>query len=219
MRKIAILGRAPTWELAPFSDPAWEIWGLPWQEMPRADRLFEIHSQEYIDGANVPENQADETWIHWARESYPDVPVYCDPSRKHLFGKNAVDYPLEQVTAFLPFMSLESSISYMIANALCEGVDVLGLYGIHMMGGAEFAHQRPSVHYLVGLAQGRGVEVVIPPGSPLFMSGYVAGRYGLPGGERLANFVNMAFGPRGTEGYLMEKPQSPDGRWQKENTP
>jgi hypothetical protein len=54
-----------------------------------------------------------------------------------------------------------------------------------MMGTHEYAAERPSVTYLIGLAQGKGIKVSIAPGSPLFMSCHVAGRYGLPGGRRI----------------------------------
>ena len=70
--------------------------------------------------------------------------------------------------------------------------DVIGLYGVHMMGRSEFTWQRACVTWLIGLAEGRGVEVYIPPGSPLFMSGYEAGRYGPYCRERNVNAITGA---------------------------
>lgn len=172
---------------------------------PRVTRLFEIHDQAYIDTLS-PED-GDASWIDWSRGLYPDVPVYCDPTRMHLF-KNAIEYPLKEVMDYLPFPSLESTLSYMVGCALYECRDEemkLGLYGVHMMGRGEFNWQRQSVQYLVGYAQGRHGRdaVIIPPGSPLFMSGYIAGRYGRLGGMRVVDFTP---GPQGREQTLMEKP-------------
>ena len=199
MRKVAIVGRAGTHASAPWRDTEWEIWGMPWISYPRVDRLFEIHDQKSTD--LLPECDGDPSWLPQAQEKYKDIPVYCDPSRMWAFNK-AIEYPLDAVCKFLPFPSLETTISYEIALALMEGVDEIGLWGIHMMGRGEFQWQRPSVTYLIGLAQGMGVKVTIPPGSPLMMSGYTAGRYGLTGGMRVASF---AAGPSGIEGTLSDK--------------
>lgn len=174
-RKIAIVGKAASVAFAPWHDPEWEIWGMPWFQCPRITRLFEPHAQVVADTFTGPESDA--AWLPEYRKRYPDVPVYCDPSRMHVFD-NAIEYPLAEIKKFLPIAYLETTISYEIALALYEGVDEIGLFGIHMMGRAEFVWQRPSVTYLIGLAQGMGVRVTIPPGSPLFLSGYEAGRYG-----------------------------------------
>jgi hypothetical protein len=180
MRKVAIVGKSGTSGFAPWRDETWEIWGMPWISCPRVTRLFDVHTQEFWDqNTKMPE----ESWMPAYRELYPDIPVYCDPSRVHAFAK-AVAYPSE-VTASLPFAYLENTIAYELALAIHEGVDEIGLWGIHMMGTHEFAAERPSVTYLIGLAQGRGIKVSIAPGSPLFMSCHIAGRYGLPGGRRI----------------------------------
>jgi hypothetical protein len=156
LRKVAIIGKGGTIALAPWDDEAWEIWGMPWLSCPRATRLFEMHSQACAD--TFEGQDRDDYWVPKSQQWFPGVPVYCDPSRLHVFP-NAVEYPL-------------------------EGCDEIGLWGIHMMGRDEFAWQRPSVTYLIGLAQGQGVKVTIPPGSPLFMSGYEAGRYGVSMAKR-----------------------------------
>jgi hypothetical protein len=179
MRKVAIVGKAGTSGFAPWRDETWEIWGMPWLSCPRVTRLFDIHTQEFWDqNKKMPE----ESWMGAYRDLYLDIPVYCDPSRAHAFAK-AVEYPPE-VMASLPFAYLENTIAYELALAIHEGVDEIALWGIHMMGTHEYAAERPSVTYLIGLAQGRGIKVSIAPGSPLFMSCHVAGRYGLPGGRR-----------------------------------
>jgi hypothetical protein len=180
MRKVAIIGKAGTSGLAPWRDETWEIWGMPWISCPRATRLFDIHTQERWAECKT---QKDEDWIGMYRKEYPDVPVYCDKSRVHVF-KKPVLYPFDEIAAFLPFPYLENSIAYELALAIYEGVDEIGLWGIHMMGSGEYIEERPSVTYLIGLAQGQGIRVTIAPGSPLFMSCNVAGRYGLPGGKR-----------------------------------
>jgi len=180
MRKVAIIGKAGTSGNAPWRDTEWEIWGMPWISCPRVTRLFDVHTQECWEKSV---KLKDEDWIDMYRSEYADVPVYCDPSRSHVFI-NPVSFPFEEIRTTLPFYYLENSIAYELALAIHEGVDEIGLWGIHMFGSGEYIEERPSVTYLIGLAQGRGIKVTIAPGSPLFMSCNVAGRYGLPGGKR-----------------------------------
>jgi hypothetical protein len=185
-RKIAIVGKGGTYALAPWHDLDWEIWGMPWIIFPRCTRLFELHTQEVCEACE--ESQRDAEWVHKSIAKYGDTPVYCDPTRMHVFP-NAIEYPLAEIKKSLPISYLENTIAYELAMALWEHdqgqtVAEIGLWGIHMMGRGEFVWQRPSVTYLIGLAQGRGIKVTIAPGSPLFMSGYIAGRYGVDMRER-----------------------------------
>lgn len=181
MRKVAIVGKAGTSGFAPWRDEEWEIWGMPWISCPRVTRLFDIHTQAFWD---QNKRMTEESWIGAYREMYSDIPVYCDASRMKAFVK-PVEYPSAEIFASLPFAYLENTIAYELALAIYEGVDEIGLWGVHMMGTHEYAAERPSVTYLIGLAQGRGIKVSLSPGSPLFMSCHEAGRYGLPGGRRI----------------------------------
>lgn len=182
MRKVAIIGKAGTHGHAPWRDETWEIWGMPWISHPRVTRMFDIHSEGcWAEYAHI---LTDDAWLPTFNEKYPDIPVYCDPSRIDKFS-TAVEYPLAGVMAALPIPFLENTIAYELALAIHEGVDEIGMWGVHMMARGEFAFERPSACYLVGLAQGRGIKVSISPGSPLFMSCHMAGRYGQAGGLRL----------------------------------
>lgn len=177
VRKVAIVAGGGTASLAPWRDMEWELWGMPWIHYPRITHLFEVHSDDFYTG---PDDDRDRTIAETA-ERFPGVPVYCHPSRRRLF-KNAVDYPIDDVLKHLPIPYLESSVAYQLAFALHEKVDEIALYGVHQTG--EYVWEKPCVLYLIGLLQGRGIPVGIVPGSPLFMSRFHAGRYGLGGGER-----------------------------------
>jgi hypothetical protein len=60
-----------------------------------------------------------------------------------------------------------SQTAWMIALALAEGYDTIGLFGIHYQHETEYAEQRANAELWVGIAYGRGVKVVIPEGCPL----------------------------------------------------
>ena len=46
----------------------------------------------------------------------------------------------------------------MIALAVYQGATEIHLYGIIMAKGKEYAHQKPSVEFWIGVAKGRGVK-------------------------------------------------------------
>lgn len=186
-RKIAIVGKGGTYALAPWQQQEWEIWGMPWVFFERYTRLFELHSQELCD--TIVGDDRDEVWLSEALRRYAGVPVYCDPSRLYAFPDDGIEYPLAEISRAIPIPYFENTIAYQLAMAiwehsLGERVEEIGLYGIHMMGRGEFVWQRPSVTYLIGLAQGMGIKVTSAPGSPLFMSGWIAGRYGVDNQRR-----------------------------------
>lgn len=180
MRKIAIVAKAGTASLAPWHDTGWDIWGMPWISYPRIDRLFDMHDELFYNNESKDEWK-NQSWV----ENIKDAPVYAEESRSHL--PNYIKYPLEAVKESIPIHYFENSISYMIALAIYEEVDEIGLWGVHLRGIREYEAERPSVTYLIGLAQGRGIKVFIQPGTPLLASKWEAGRYGVNNKKRLQN--------------------------------
>ncbi len=88
--------------------------------------------------------------------------------------KMSVRYPIEEVTRLIgktangtPY--LESSIAYMMAMAILElkPGDKIGIWGVDLHCDSEYAYQRPNLEYLIGLARGRGIRVIVPPQSAL----------------------------------------------------
>lgn len=146
--------------------------------------MFEIHEQAYYDeeGAD-PERDGQ---IVKSGKLYPDAVTLCHPTRAYLFPK-PVDYPFEEVLKKVPFLYLENTIAYQLAYALHTGIEEIGLWGVHQMN--EYIWEKPSVLYLIGLLQGAGRVVHNVPGSPLFMSRFKAGRYGLSGGARFKEII------------------------------
>jgi hypothetical protein len=87
------------------------------------------------------------------QEKYRDVP-------------QSIRYPRERILSeFRRYIT--SQTGWMIALALTEGVTHLGFYGIHYDHQDERGWQLACAEYWVGLAEGRGVQIAIPPGSPL----------------------------------------------------
>ncbi len=101
------------------------------------------------------------------------VPVYMLDRQDDI--AQSVRYPIEDVTALIgnatgkktPY--LESSIAYMLALAILElkPGDRVAIFGVDLHCDSEYAYQRPNLEYLIGLARGRGIKVIIPPQSAL----------------------------------------------------
>jgi hypothetical protein len=89
-----------------------------------------------------------------------DIPVFMQDKDPDI--PMSVRYPLEAVTARVGGY-LTSSAAYMIALAIYEWVDELSLLGIYLQTGSEYQQQRPCVEYLLGVARGFGIKVILPP--------------------------------------------------------
>lgn len=114
-------------------------------------------------------NKDDGDW-HVAGLRMSKVPVYM--LEKHTDIPMSERYPMEEITQLVgktrngtPY--LESSIAYMLAQAVLERVDRIGIWGVDLHCESEYAYQRPNLEYLIGLARGFGIKVFIPPHSAL----------------------------------------------------
>ena len=184
MRKIGIVGLSlSTHDQAPglldllsggIGDPSWELWGLPFDRgfWLHYDRLFEMHDRPLLE---KPEAKRDKDYWeklqnHWnpiyMQQHWPDIP-------------QSVAFPLEELleTVFYNFPRrnwiknpqedwYNSSIAYMIALAIHEldHEGVIGLWGIDVRREDEFQYEKPCLDYLIGYANGRGIDVDLPEG-------------------------------------------------------
>lgn len=165
--KVAIVGFAPTWNLAPYDDKSVEIWGMNelYKVVPRVDVLFEMHTYDLLRSKTRDPKHLE--WLQkskipiWMLEQYEDIP-------------NSMRYPKEQILAkFGTYFT--NSISYMIALAIMAEVKELYIYGIDMATSKEYQIERPSVEFFIGWAKGAGIRVTIPPQSDICKTMYLYG--------------------------------------------
>ncbi len=175
--KVCIVGFAPTWNKTPFADDDFEVWGLNelyayFKQIPdaHAERWFEIHSPN-SPSKNTPQHRA------WLRKA--TIPIYM---QKHFDDiPNSVPFPKDEVFKFFEdkgYMGAKyftNSISYMIALAIYEGYKEIHIYGVDMAQDSEYAFQRPSCEYFIGIAEGLGIKVYIPCESDLVKAGVLYG--------------------------------------------
>jgi hypothetical protein len=114
----------------------------------------------------------------------------------------SIRYPFEQMVTEFPRGYMTNTPSYMIALALMEGVTHLGVFGCHYDTGSEYGPQRGSMEYWLGVAEGRGVHVLIPPGCDLLnRPSLLYGYESHPNGVRDPSY-SFTIGP----GILTKKP-------------
>ena len=162
--KIALVGSAPSSDkLAPFALPDWEIWACsPGNHVaPRVDAWFEMHS---LERKIVPGNEPYVACL----KSHPRVYVSKEDQRL----PNAIVYPINEVRQFFGgrrFFDtfLQSSVSYMLAMAIMQKPEIIGLWGIDMAADEEYAYQRPGCHYFFDEAQRRDIGIMGPPQSDI----------------------------------------------------
>ena len=168
--KVAIVGKAPSSiAMAPYDDPTWEIWTLSNNAMlgeaKRWDRHVEIHPL-----ANFRDDEKKQPYWKWlCSEPAGGRPIYVQEVVPEIPA--AVLFPKSKaVEVFGTYFN--NTVSWVIALALLEGVNELGIFGVDMACDgdgehSEYAHQRPSCEYMIGFATGRGVQVTIPEQSDL----------------------------------------------------
>ena len=137
----------------------WEYWSLManfgYDRLPIVpDRWFELHTIKHLKQVCVTDEalkEASELNNLWM----------MDP-----IGK-ASRFPREEVLK-IGCNYFTSSIAWLIGFAILEKPHTIGLYGVDLILKKEYEKERPCIEYLIGLAQGKGINISIAEGSPLF---------------------------------------------------
>jgi len=185
-KKIAICGFAASSRmLAPFDDPAWSIAILNQlnRHVPRASIHFDIHKN--FREANV------EGTDHPAYLAECGIPVYMTQVEPSI--PTSIRYPIERVIEKVAGIDyFTSTVAFMLGLAILnideqverelngspvperfsdarEAVAAayqqhsIGIYGIDLIVGTEYDFQKSCVEYMLGLANARGITIVLPP--------------------------------------------------------
>jgi len=177
LKKIAILGSAPSSvNLAPYSDPSWQIFGCSpgvYAVAPRVDAWFELHRWEpgVIGKAATQVPWFSPEYVAWMSKQ-PNVWMYDAvpeiPGSKRL--------PVDDLTAKYGTYFFTSSIAFMLAcaiediledRAITGDMGQISLYGVDMAANEEYGYQRAGCQHFILLAIDLGIEVYVPPESDL----------------------------------------------------
>jgi hypothetical protein len=149
-KRINIMGSGPGWKDTPIDDG--EIWGVNSTHLLRnVDRIIDIHDRV------KPKEEKDQ--IHMEQLRKKSIPTYSQDEMEGF--DNVKKYPLDEIVKEFDTDYFGSGIDYMIALAIYEGATDIHLYGVCMMTESEYAHQKASVEYWVGIARGRGIDIKV----------------------------------------------------------
>lgn len=167
MKRIALVGTAPSRIRAPFDDATVEIWGVGNRapEVKRATRWFELHR---LDGEE-PDWQID--WRKAVKAWPQDAELWMFYPEPDLAEK-VVHFKPETLAAKYGTYFMTSSFSWMMAQAIEEILatgkqgEIL-LYGVDMEYGTEYREQRNGLRHFMQVAKLLGVKVTIVVASGL----------------------------------------------------
>lgn len=157
VKRVAILGFAPSYIEAPFADPSIEIWTLNQhhQEVPRTSRIFAMHAfavEEIEDGGAHLKNLSAATVPVYMLDKHPKVPTSVKYPRDLMWEKYQIPNRDKLYST--------NTVSWMIGLAIEEGFAEIQTFGVNMAQDTEYGHQRPSCEWWLGVAFGRGIRVV-----------------------------------------------------------
>ena len=180
--KVAIMGFAPSsmgdvrhvWD-----DPDLEVWGLNQMHvcfpalLSHATRWFQIHPKHSYD-INLERDQSHHKWLAAQR----NFPIYMIDKFDDI--PNSIRWPHREIMATIDSDYFTNSISWMIALAIVERMHLpleirkksdIYIFGVDMAQSdeidSEYAEQRPSCEFFIGMARGLGIPVHIPDKSDL----------------------------------------------------
>lgn len=172
-RKIAIIGYTVSNRSAPWDSPDWHIMGMNNMHSviqgTRWDSWIDVHDKRTLDAD--PDHKA------WLRELHP-FPIYmAEPSPEFPSSR---PFPRAELierfgTYFTNTVALQ--VAWAITQvewAIGDGAEI-GIYGVDMAQGSEYAAQRPSCEYHIGIAQGMGIRVTIADTSDLLKTASIYG--------------------------------------------
>lgn len=178
-RRVGIVGYADGFNNAPWDDETIELWGenrlYEYLEPSQVDsfaRWFEIHDREILEWRSPPH-------MEWLGKNHP-FPIYMQSGHRDL--PNSTPYPITPIQLLVSHGSyLAGTFAYMIALAIHLGFPVIELWGVNSM--REQSEPREAgrnAEFWLGVAEGRGAEVVVHEPSDLLRTWW-QGRYGFDG--------------------------------------
>ena len=177
----------------------------------RFTRWYNLH--DLTDLAKPEEQGGDPTHLAWLQQPHPFPIFLMDPMEGVLVTPDGDPMPsLAERTGFpsaVAFPKLQilsqfrryftNTVSWQLGHVIFEALhddsyvltDV-GLFGIDMAIGTEYAAQRPSVEYFLGLMEGLGVQLHLPAASDLLKSAELYGGEDTQSGARAKVSTRLA---------------------------
>lgn len=193
LKRLAIIGTAPSWRQCPFDDLSLEIASLNDAYslgIPRASLWFDMHPlhQMVMRPRDKPMTPADapvggylrpDGHLQWLASQ--KIPVFLNQARPD--WPHSVTFPRAELEAqfadIWPWRRTAQGVvekgpnyqastpAWMLLWAIANGYTEIHIYGIHLATEWEYLKQRPNLEFLIGYARGRGIQIVLPADVPI----------------------------------------------------
>jgi hypothetical protein len=169
--KVAIIGFAPSWKEAPYSDETFDIIGINELYMQATNRRFTLWS-EIHDPYSPSRNYTE----HHEFLKTTKLPLFM---QKHYDEfPSSIAFPRQEIKDWInskfiindvggSFTEYTNQISWLLALTIAMGYKEIHVFGVDMAAASEYAFQRCSCNFFIGLAAGEGIKVLIPKTSEL----------------------------------------------------
>lgn len=193
---IAIIGYTSTRAEAPWDDPAWNRWicnNLHQFVPDKWERLYDLHAHGEIvkDVAHEAflRKCRKPVYVFEPQADWPGSVAFPKDEVTGCFGRyftNSISWMtahaiMEIVTAAdawaeaqakqmieaQPGLGALLGVLQAAARSAFLGGSTIGIWGVDMAQGTEYAAQRPSCEYFLGHAAGIGIKIFVPPASDL----------------------------------------------------
>ena len=168
--KLVVVGTANSWNKAPYNDESFDFWGLNGLHgftdnagiSPRFQMWFQIHKKE-----RVFEQKNHLAWL----KSCP-LPILMQDHYEEI--PSSIRYPKEEIMErYKPYF--ESTFAWMFTLAMEMGYEEIQVFGVHVSAESEYVLQRPNTEYFLGIAEGKGIKVYVPPEADILQSRIIYG--------------------------------------------
>jgi len=197
-KKIGIVGFTQSRKQAPYGNPEWELWGLnnlwnqPDIDTSKFAAWFDLHDESTV--LSMPYH------VEWLAKGADGLNVYMFIPRTE--WPTTLPFPAQACLDAFPHY-FTNSVSWMVGLAILElqtrcadhGWDLadceIGVWGIDMAEGGEageYAWQRPSVEFFLGVTFGLGINLTIADTSDLLKTFH---QYGLESSPLMAKIDEM----------------------------
>jgi len=182
-KPLCIIGTASSCGDAPYGEVeadgsfTYDIWGINTalvnEKVERMDVCFEMHPKRYWGQQGVTDRLNDFGKRVIMQDHYDQIPKSEAYPREAIKKKYHLDTMGDN-------LYVTNTVTYMILLALEEGYTDISLYGIHMAHETEYAYQRASCMWILGIIhgwilQGLDYKLTIPEASQLFKAEYEYG--------------------------------------------
>ena len=165
-KQLAIVGTTDSLLDAPYDSKDWEIWGLngAYQAMKRYDKWFDLHDMKVLKECHKPEyfefmtKAGKNLTLNKKYKDYPDAKVFPYKELVEKYGNY-----------------FTNTIAWLVAYAIEQSPEEIGIWGVNMATDTEYAKQRPCCEYYMGIAKGKGIKITVPEASELLQGAHLYG--------------------------------------------